>query len=1137
MKSYTLQNNLPDKLIALLRDTALFDDAWYKETYPDVGLSGLPARQHYEQFGALLGRGPNADIQHQLDTAPTDTLIANLETTTSKQGKAPVPAAFDDAFYLQTNPRIEHRKLAPYTHYLKYGHKDLCAPNADFDIVWYIQNYGHTYDVDAVDPFTHYLETGQAAGYLARPPRQVKFKQAASRRLPANARRACLFAAYDADGLIDDYVASRRAQPFPSPDGILDIDDVRANYLDRFEHDPIYDFHIGSYFMAFRSDVIQDVAFQRVINAIVPETRKLSIVLKYEVGITHFLIGHGYEFATWGQTLTEKHPVYTDIAFDLLADGFPLFKRYILAENPYKVSSVAYWKTAVSQANSITSIAQIEANCLRASNAQKLYRNHNITEEGSSPPPPMGAAQFASYDKTTAKYDNYWGFPVCYYDNNLSDNARAVFETVKDDPDIVKIVFTRGRTVNPGGVNVICVPLLSFEGQTYLARCRTLFVRHGAKRNLEWPVSTQHHKIINLWHGIPLKRIGTASLDLVEKRKPLQAENSRLHAVISASDVDLLAMNAAYAPLPYEKIWLTGLPRHDFITKPEAALPAFMRAQIDSIRTLTGGRKMILFCPTFRNDQENGYYNFSPQQVAALTKWLQKHNMVMGIREHLADETLQYSTQLTGDTFVRVQAGRFPDIEMLYREAAMLVTDYSSCFIDYMLTGRPMVSFAYDLDAYKERERGLFYELEDVFPGPIAQDFDTLMTALDTSVKKLNTKPDARYLSQRSFFIKYTDSGNAARVVEHAKQAASGSTLAKGFDGQSTYKTAQSIAFLYEGGRDHSTRHRIFTLAAQLRTRGWTCYTVDINNTPIHLLTKAAFVCVNGLELTTRTLDLIEGARDTGARIICDIDDLMHSDAYLIQSDDFMRDPNQANKLSQRSQRLAQIMTLAEGFTASTPAALETVAHHQRPMAVVQNSLSATLVAKYATLPDRKHTGQTHLVYVADAHARDADLDVCAPALTKLMAQRPDVTLHIVGACAPSNALQTVNPQQIHHHGRMPYAALQAFLRRIDIQIAPVAETPFSDAVSALKVNEAALHGVPSIASPTAAHKQVITHGKTGYLARTDKDWYKALTTAIDNPDKHHKMSQAAHAQITAAAHVDVAVQQFLDFTEKMAVQ
>ena len=392
-----MQDSFPLTLIKLLSKPEIFDPVWYEKTYPDVTLSGIAPHTHYKRFGILLKRAPNADIQQQLKTLPLKTIAENLKALALKPAVVPAPAEFDDAFYLQTNPHINHRKLVPYAHFLKYGHKDLRAPNADFDVVWYLQNYSHTFDIDVVDPFTHYLSEGKYKGYLSRPPRHVQFNKSSSQPLPARPRRACLFAGYDADTRIDDYVVvylkelarhadifymadcempkselakldgivknawawrhggydfgsysilardlvgwdalaqydevifandscylvksldetftrmnekpcawwglqatkgiytTRSRQPFPATDGVLDMDHVRTKLLDQFECDPVYDFHIGSYFTAFRGDVIKDKRFQRIINAVKPEKRKLNIVLKYEVGITHFLSMH-----------------------------------------------------------------------------------------------------------------------------------------------------------------------------------------------------------------------------------------------------------------------------------------------------------------------------------------------------------------------------------------------------------------------------------------------------------------------------------------------------------------------------------------------------------------------------------------------------------------------------------------------------------------------------------------------------------------------------------------------------------------------------------------------------------------------------------------------------------------------------
>ncbi|MFT5797609.1 MAG: CDP-glycerol glycerophosphotransferase [Candidatus Azotimanducaceae bacterium] len=1238
-----MTDSFPAPVIKLLSKPELFDSTWYVGTYPDVLLSGMSPHAHYTRFGILLGRAPNLDLQKCLETRPFDAVVKHAKMLVGRAlaSISDVPQEFDEDFYLHNNPSIDHRNLAPYDHFVQFGHKDLRNPSADFDIVWYLQNYGNLFDVNDVDPFSHYIQEGRDRGFTPRPPRHVKFDATVSCSLPASAKRACLFAAYDADSQIDEYVlvylrdlakhadvfymadsdmpgselaklegivkgswarrhgaydfgsysilardlvgwdklaeydevifandscylvqplekvfsdmaqkscawwglqatkgiySTRAYQPFPTIDGVVSVDEIKADLLDQFECDSIYDFHIGSYFVAFRKNVVKDERFQRVINGIQSEKRKLSIVLKYEVGLTHFLIGHGYEFDTWVQTVTIMHPVYTDVAFDLLKDGFPLFKRYMLAENPYKISSIAYWKAAISDANSLTSLTQIEDNYLRVSNADKLYRNFNIMVNSVLPDPPMGHAEFQQYDQTTPKYDHYWGFPVCVYSHTFSDNCRAVFESIKDDPSITKVIFTRDRTIMPGGVNVICVPLKSREGQVYLARCRNLFVRHGPRANLEWPISAERHNIINLWHGIPLKRIGIASLDQQEKIGSRKSDNNELRAIISASEVDRLAMTAAYAPKIYKDIWMTGLPRHDFITKPEEALPEFLKSQLADVRQLTNGRQLILFCPTFRNDQKKGYYNFKPNQVAALAKWLRKNNMVMGIREHLADKALQYSSQLSGDTFVRVPSGRFPDIEILYREAQILVTDYSSCFIDYMLTGRPMISFAYDLEDYKERERGLFYELEDVFPGPIAQDFPALMKSLGSSVKKPNVAPSAAYQMQRKFFIKYTDSGNAERVIGRTKAICEGSDLFKDFEDAAISKISKSIAFVYAVSGDATNRHRIFSLISQLHALGWTCHAMDFNRVSVEVLARAEFVSFCNIEMSPRAMDLAEGARGTGGKVIYDTDDLTYDEDSFVKSNSFVQNIDFANKLLKSSHNRRNLMMLADGFTVATPPLLQSVEKFGRPAAIVDNALSVRMLEKYADAPERETGDKTNLVYIAKSPDCLADFHECRDALLDLLSNRADVVLHVVGAADLDDLLPHIREGQMQRYGAMSDEAMHVFLHKMDINLAPLSDTPFNDAKSAFGIVEAALHAVPTIASPSETYRQVIQDKETGYLARTQKEWTDALYEAVDDVGQRHQIAQAASRIIVPAFSAQVVAKQLSQFLIGMKI-
>jgi|GEM_PF-1103670 len=384
------------------------------------------------------------------------------------------------------------------------------------------------------------------------------------------------------------------------------------------------------------------------------------------------------------------------------------------------------------------------------------------------PRPLLTMKQFVVEDRRAPKNDKVWAFPVCAFDHLLTGNDRAVFESVRYRTDICKVVLTRSKAFDLQGENVAVVPLASREGQDALIASGYIFVKHSAAVNAPYPLDTAHHRFINLWHGIPLKRIGITSLDNAPHRENLLREHSKHYAVISSSRMDQLAMTAAFQPLPMEQIWITGLPRNDVVVCEEATLPDDFTDQLVRLRDELRGRRLVLFAPTFRNGQAAAYYPFSAQQREEIVACLERHNAVLGIREHMADRAHSYTAAfMTAEgPFISLDRQKFAEIEVLYREADALITDYSSCFIDFMLTGRPQISFAYDRVNYAGQERGMFYNLEDVFPGPVCEDFPALLGALESTLAGEQTEHPLVYGHKRRMFFEYLDDRNSARLVD-----------------------------------------------------------------------------------------------------------------------------------------------------------------------------------------------------------------------------------------------------------------------------------------------------------------------------------------------------------------------------------
>ena len=384
------------------------------------------------------------------------------------------------------------------------------------------------------------------------------------------------------------------------------------------------------------------------------------------------------------------------------------------------------------------------------------------------PRPLLTTEQFIAEDRSVPKDDKVWAFPVCAFDHLLTGNDRAVFEAVRYREDIRKVVLTRTKTIDLDGENVFIVPLASREGQEALIAAGYIFAKHSAAVNAPYHLDASLHRFINLWHGIPLKRIGVASLDNAPHKENLLREHARHHAVISSSKMDQLAMTVAFHPLPMDKIWITGLPRNDVVLCEEQRLPVDFADQLARLRNELQGRRLVLFAPTFRNGQDAAYYRFSAQQREDIVACLERHNAVLGIREHMADRAHSYTAAfMVGQgPFISLDRQAFAEIEILYREAFALITDYSSCFIDFMLTGRPQICFAYDRAAYSEQERGMFYNIEDVFPGRVCEDFPALLAALESVLSGEVTEHPLVYAQKRRMFFEYHDDRNSSRLVD-----------------------------------------------------------------------------------------------------------------------------------------------------------------------------------------------------------------------------------------------------------------------------------------------------------------------------------------------------------------------------------
>ncbi|WP_371106682.1 CDP-glycerol glycerophosphotransferase family protein [Staphylococcus sp. HMSC34B12] len=140
---------------------------------------------------------------------------------------------------------------------------------------------------------------------------------------------------------------------------------------------------------------------------------------------------------------------------------------------------------------------------------------------------------------------------------------------------------------------------------------------------------------------------------------------------------------------------------------------------------------MILYTPTFRDDE----INKAKKHIINLKLDLQRLKESIGdeyiliLRPHIIiiSNALNLSESL--NDFV-VDGTKYPEISDLYLITDICITDYSSVMFDFANTKKPLLFFTYDLEFYKNRLRGFYFNFEKEAPGPQIKTNDGLIEAI-----------------------------------------------------------------------------------------------------------------------------------------------------------------------------------------------------------------------------------------------------------------------------------------------------------------------------------------------------------------------------------------------------------------------
>jgi len=264
---------------------------------------------------------------------------------------------------------------------------------------------------------------------------------------------------------------------------------------------------------------------------------------------------------------------------------------------------------------------------------------------------------------------------------------------------------------------------------------------------------------------------------------------------------------------------------------------------------------------------------------------------------------------------------------------------------------------------------------------------------------------------------------------------------------------------------------------------------------------------------------LLEEARTCARPTIFAVDDLIIDET--IPEPGLLRDRTESERRAWHDgvRRYHATMSACDVTLGTSPPLLACATRAGKPAHLHRAGFGRQELACAARATRRAPDDTVRLGYFSGTPTHDADFATITPALLALMAARPQVELVVGGSLSLDPAFVRFGTR-VHREPWIPWTALPARIAAVDINLAPLDwRDRFTAAKGAIKFLEAAAVGVPTIASPTDAFQDAITHERTGLLASEDAEWRTALMTLVDDGETARRLGGAAREDALTRFH------------------
>ena len=321
-----------------------------------------------------------------------------------------------------------------------------------------------------------------------------------------------------------------------------------------------------------------------------------------------------------------------------------------------------------------------------------------------------------------------------WYGEKYSDNSRYLFEYFLLKGNIRCIWITNNKTVHDylQGEGIEVYKKNSLKSIYHSLTAGYVFFSSG-KIDVNY-YFINGSKIINLYHGAPLKKIGMQNdkINSVVKNKirkyliPNSYEYN-IDYVLSTSKCFDQIMQDSFG-LQNQNVLKFGFPRNDHLVDYDHAGKTECKIKIAYVPTFRDGFPSYDLFHQFKYDHQR------------MHEVLLKYDAELHLATHFVSDN-SHSNKIASDRIKLMDnKNELFDINKNLSQYSVLITDYSSIYFDFLLTKKPIILAPFDKEFYLKNCRKLFFNYDDLKNDGMAFNWVEVIQYLENILSEINSK-------------------------------------------------------------------------------------------------------------------------------------------------------------------------------------------------------------------------------------------------------------------------------------------------------------------------------------------------------------------------------------------------------------